>query len=154
MRMVREFEEKCERTGRRSLRKDTERYALERGLYLKLNYPCPTANTKEGEELPGEKVVVMMRIEEEESRIEEVRQQKWQGKLIEARWDDADVTGCFSWLCCWKTTATHTVAGVYELYTNSYSPLRFTNSARQRQATTQTSSVICAEKLLRASLIF
>ena len=98
------------------MKKDTERYALERGLYLKLNYPCPTANTEEGEELPGEKVGVMMRIKEEESRTEEVRQQKWQGKLIEARWDDADVTGCFSWLCRWKTAPTHTVAGVYELY--------------------------------------
>ena len=116
MRMVREFEEKCERTGRRSLKKDTERYASERGLYLKLSYPCPTANTEEGEELPGEKVGVMMRIKEEESRTEEVRQQKWQGKLIEARWDDADVIGCFSWLCRWKTAPTHTVAGVYELY--------------------------------------
>ena len=58
----------------------------------------------------------MMRIKEEESRTEEVRQQKWQGKLIEARWDDADVTGCFSWLCHWKAVPAHTVAGVYELY--------------------------------------
>ena len=98
--MVREFAEKCERPGRGSLKKDTERYASERGrLYLKLNYPCPTANTEEGEELPGEKVGIMMRINEEESRTEEERQQKWQGKLTEARWDDADVTACFSWLC-------------------------------------------------------
>jgi len=57
-----------------------------------------------------------MRIKGEESRIKEVCPQKWQGKLIETRWDDADVTGCFSWLCCWKTAATHTVAGVYKLY--------------------------------------
>ena len=85
MRMVRELEEKCERTGRRSLNKDTERYASERGLYLKLNYPYPTANTEEGEELPGEIVGVMMRIKEEQNRTEEVRQQKWQGKLTEAR---------------------------------------------------------------------
>ena len=98
------------------MKKDTERYASERGLYLKLSYRCPTANTEEGEELPGEKVGGMMRIKEEESRTEEVRQQKWQGKLIEARWDDSDVIGCFSWLCRWKTAPTHTVAGVYELY--------------------------------------
>ena len=52
MRMVREFEEKCERTGRRSLKKDIERSVSERGLYLKLTYTCPTANTEEGEELP------------------------------------------------------------------------------------------------------
>ena len=34
MYMERELEEKCETTGRRSLKKDAERYALERGLYL------------------------------------------------------------------------------------------------------------------------
>ena len=33
------------------MKKDTERYASERGLYLKLSYPCPTANTEEGEEV-------------------------------------------------------------------------------------------------------
>ena len=74
--LVREFEEKCERTGRRSLKKDTERYASERGLYLKLSYPCLTASTEDGQELPGEKVGAMMRIKEQESRTEEVRQQK------------------------------------------------------------------------------
>ena len=98
MHMVREFEEECERTGGRSLKKDAERYAFERGLHLKLSYPCPFANTEEGEKLHGKKVGAMMRIKEEESRTKEVRQQKWQGKLIEARWDDADVIGCFSWL--------------------------------------------------------
>ncbi|CAH3114311.1 unnamed protein product [Pocillopora meandrina] len=91
-------------------------YANEDPTMRMLSYRCPTANTEEGEELPGEKVGGMMRIKEEESRTEEVRQQKWQGKLIEARWDDSDVIGCFSWLCRWKTAPTHTVAGVYELY--------------------------------------
>ena len=122
------------------MKKDTERYASERGLYLKLSYLYPTANTEEGEELPGEKVGAMMRIKEEESRTEEVRQQKWQGKLIEARWDDADVIGCFY------------AAG--KLRPHSYSALRFTNSTRQRQATMQTSSAVCAEKMWRASLMF
>ena len=114
--MVREFEEKSERTRRRSLKKDTKRYAKERGLYLKLNYLCPTANHEEGEELPGGKVGVVMRIKEEESRTAEVRQQKWQGKLIKARWDDADVAGCFSLLCHWKTAPTHTMAGVLRMH--------------------------------------
>ena len=58
------------------MKKDAERCASERGPYLNLNYTCPTANTEEGEELPGEKVGVMIRIKEEESRTEEVRQQK------------------------------------------------------------------------------
>lgn len=114
--MVREFEEKCERTRRRSLKKDAERYASERGPHLKLRCPCSTTNTEEGEKLLGGKVGATMRIKEEESRTEEVSQQKWQGKLIETRWDDVDVIGCFSWLHRWKTAPTHTVAGVYELY--------------------------------------
>jgi len=59
----------------------------ERGLHLKLSYPCPFANTKEGETLHGKKVGAMMRIKEEESKTKEVRQQKWQGKLFEARWN-------------------------------------------------------------------
>ena len=80
----------------------------------------------------------MMRIKEEESRTEEVRQQKWQGKLIEARWDDADVIGCFSWLCRWKTAPTHTVAGVYELYqqllpTKIYQQYKTKTSNNRRQ---------------------
>jgi len=42
MRMVPEFEEKCERTERRSLKKDAKRYAYERGLHLKLiKLPVP-----------------------------------------------------------------------------------------------------------------
>ena len=57
-----------------------------------------------------------MRNKEEESRTDEVRQQEWQGKLIEARWDDEDPMACFSWLQRWKTAPTKTVAGVYELY--------------------------------------
>jgi len=36
--------------------------------------------------------------------------------LTEARWDGANVIGCFSWLRRWKSAPTHTVAGVYELY--------------------------------------
>jgi len=61
---VREFEENCERTGRRYLKKD----AFERGLHLKLGYPCPFANTEEGKKLHGKKVGATMRIKEEESR--------------------------------------------------------------------------------------
>lgn len=135
------------------MKKDTERYASERGMYLKLSYPFPTANTEEGEELPGEKVGVMMRIKEEESRTEEVRQQKWQGKLIEARWDDADVIGSFSWLCRWKTAPTHTVAGVYELY-QQLLPTKIYQQHKTKTSNNTDSSVVCAEKLWRASLMF
>ena len=49
--------------------------SLEDGTYAYGGRPA-TVNTEEGEDLPGEKVGVMMRIKEEESRTEEVRQQK------------------------------------------------------------------------------
>ena len=97
------------------MKKDAERYASERGPHLKLRCPCSTTNTEEGEKLLGGKVGATMRIKDEESRTEEVRQQKWQRKLIEAKWDDADVIGCFSWLRRWKLRP-RTAAGVYERY--------------------------------------
>ena len=97
------------------MKRDAERYALERGLYLKLSCLCPTPNTKEGEELLGEKVGAMMRTKEEESRTDEVRQQKWQGKLVEARlavsvgYNAGKLHLCAQWL-------------EFTNYINSYSP--------------------------------
>ena len=41
MGLVRQFEEKAERTGRRSLVKDAQKYAEELGMQLELRYPDP-----------------------------------------------------------------------------------------------------------------
>ena len=51
MSLVREFEEKCERAGRRSLVKDAKKFALEMDITLDLAYPDPKAlQTDSGEE--------------------------------------------------------------------------------------------------------
>ena len=46
-----------------------------------------------------------------------MREERWQGKLLNNRWEDDDLnTGCFDWLSRWKTTPSHTIADVHELY--------------------------------------
>ena len=48
---------------------------------------------------------------------EEMREERWQGKLLNNRWEDDDLnTGCFDWLSRWKTAPSHTIADVHELY--------------------------------------
>ena len=46
--LVRQFEEKAVRTGRRSLIKDAQNYASELDLELVLRHPDPVSRTKEG----------------------------------------------------------------------------------------------------------
>ena len=47
MELVRRFEEKAERTGRRSLVKDAHKYSEELGMKLELRYPDPSGTTAE-----------------------------------------------------------------------------------------------------------
>ncbi|PFX30127.1 Deleted in malignant brain tumors 1 protein [Stylophora pistillata] len=54
-----------------------------------------------------------------ESRIrEEVREQRWHGKLVTERERDEELSAerCFWWLSYWRTCPTHTIAGMFELY--------------------------------------
>ena len=53
-----------------------------------------------------------------EQRKAEVKEKKWQGKLLAARWkeDQLNQRGCFAWLNNWDTAPTHTIAGMLELY--------------------------------------
>ena len=46
-----------------------------------------------------------------------MRKERWQGKLLNNRWEDDDLnTGCFDWLSRWKTAPSHTIADVHDLY--------------------------------------
>ena len=46
-----------------------------------------------------------------------MREERWQGKLLNNRWEDDDLnTGCFDWLSRWKTAPSHTIADVHDLY--------------------------------------
>ena len=115
--LVRQFEEKAVRTGRRSLIKDAHNYASELDLDLVLRHPNPVGRTKEGEEIEKKKIGVWTKkalVKEHQERTEE---QKWQGKLTACRWLDEKLDrDCFAWLSQWKAAPSHTVAGIEELY--------------------------------------
>ena len=81
IKLVRQFEEKSVRTGRRSLIKDAQKYASELDLELVLRHPDPVGRTKEGENIEKKKIGVWIKkalVKEHQERTEE---QKWQGKL-------------------------------------------------------------------------
>ena len=56
MGLVRRFEEKAERTGRRSLVEDEQKYAKELGMKLELPFPDPSGTTVENEKIEGRKI--------------------------------------------------------------------------------------------------
>ena len=102
--MVREFEERAEEMGRRSMVKDAFRFAEELGIELNLEHP-QTVKTE-------------LRKCQVERLEEEVRNQRWQGSLLTTRLQDEKLSasGCFWWLTEWKSCPTHTIAGMFELY--------------------------------------
>ena len=117
MELMRQFEEKAERTGRRSLVKDAQKYAEELGMKLELRYPDPSGTTAENEKIEGHKIGVWTRKALQNKHCEGVREQRWQGKLHTARWEDKDLNGeSFEWMSDWKTAPTHTIVGISELH--------------------------------------
>ena len=90
---VREFEERAEEMGRRSMVKDAFRFAEEQ------------AKTE-------------LRKCQIERLEEEVGNQRWQGSLVTTKLQDEKLSasGCFWWLTEWKSCPTHTIAGMFELY--------------------------------------
>jgi len=101
--MVREFEERTEEMGQRSMVKEAFRFAEELGLDLDLEH--------------SGSVKTEVRKCQVEKLEEEVRNQQWQGSLVTARLQDEKLSaeGCFWWLIEWKTCPTHTIAGIFEL---------------------------------------
>ncbi|PFX32844.1 Retrovirus-related Pol polyprotein from type-1 retrotransposable element R2 [Stylophora pistillata] len=49
---------------------------------------------------------------------DEIRNQRWQGRLVTTRLEDESLSadGCFWWLTEWKNCPSHTIAGLVELY--------------------------------------
>ena len=56
MEPVRQFDEKCDRNGRRSIVKDTKKYAEEMGLELSLSLGAVVTTTESNEDISSEKV--------------------------------------------------------------------------------------------------
>lgn len=117
MTTVRDFEKKAERVGSQSLTKDAIKYAEELNMMLSLEYPEPKCRTRDGEEISGRKIGVWAKVAQQKKYFEEMREEKWQGKLFKNRWEDDDISSdCFGWMSGWRTAPSHTIAGVHELY--------------------------------------
>ena len=89
--LVRQFEEKAARTGRRSLIKDVESYAQQLGLGLELQYPQPVGVTETGNVLDRKKFNGWIKKVNQSRGCAEIESERWQGKLIAERWRDEDV---------------------------------------------------------------
>ncbi|XP_068749277.1 uncharacterized protein [Montipora capricornis] len=112
MRLVQRFEERAERTGRRSLVRDAQNYAEELGTKQELRYPDPPGTTAENEKIEGRKIGMWTK-----KHCEGVREQRWQVKTPYSTLEDKDLDDeSFEWMSDWKTAPTHTIAGKRELY--------------------------------------
>ena len=116
MELVRQFDEKCERNGRRSIVKDAKKYAEEMGLELSLSPGAVGTTTESNEDISSEKVGKVMQYSMNAKRMDTIKDQKWQGKLIQTRWIDTDLVDCFSCLYRWQLAPTNTLAGLFEQY--------------------------------------
>ena len=97
--------------------KDAQRYAEELGMKLELRYPDPSGTTTENEMIEGCKIGMWMKKALQNKHCQVVREQRWQGNLHTASWEDKDLEGeNFKWMSHWKTAPTHTIAGISELY--------------------------------------
>ena len=86
-------------------------------MKLELRYPDPSGTTAENEKIAGRKIGVWIKKALQNKHCEDVREQRWQGKLHRARWEDKDLDGeSFAWMSDWKTAPTHTIAGISELH--------------------------------------
>ncbi|PFX12794.1 hypothetical protein AWC38_SpisGene23186 [Stylophora pistillata] len=117
MKMVRDYEEHAESVGRQALTKEEAAYVREYGPQLQLEYSDPVCVTEEGEVIPGKKVKNLLKRHRESRIREDIREQRWHGKLVTERERDAEQSAerCFLWLSDWRICPTH-IAGMFKLY--------------------------------------
>ena len=118
MEMVREFEERAESLGHRSLVKDAAKFAEDLGVNLHLKHPDPVCAVNSREIIPSHRVKEVLKECVEEKLEREVRGLEWQGELLIDRKSDSQLckNGCFSWLSKWKSCPSYTIAGAFEIY--------------------------------------
>ena len=115
---VRKFEENAEKRGHQSLITDARRYAEELGLALELRVLDPVCHDSEGNEFGTKESKKALKSAIESRYQHAVKEEKWQGKLLNARNEDTKINkkACFAWLSEWEMCPSSTIAGVYELY--------------------------------------
>ena len=119
MRLVRAFEENAVHQGHQSLIKEARMFAEELGFTLDLNYPHPKCRDNTyGADVSRDKIKRHLKKAAMEQRKTEVKEKRWQGKFLAARWEEDQLNqrGCFAWLKNWDMVPTHTIAGMLELY--------------------------------------
>lgn len=72
MELVRQFDEKCETTGRRSIVKDAKNYAEEMGLVLSHSPGAVVTATVSNEDIPSEKVGKVMQNSMNAKRLDSI----------------------------------------------------------------------------------
>ena len=116
MRLVRAFEENAIHQGHQSLVKEAREFAEELGFTLDLRFQHPKCrDNADGADVPRDKIKRHLKKAAIEQRKTEVKEKKWQGKLLAARWGE-DQLGCFAWMKNWDTAPKHTIARMLELY--------------------------------------
>ena len=101
MRLVRAFEENAVHQGHQSLVKETRMLAEELGFTLDLSSPHPKCrDNTDGADVPRDKIKRHLKKAAMEQRKTEVKEKRWQGKLLARRWDEDQLNqrGCFAWL--------------------------------------------------------
>ncbi|XP_068675641.1 uncharacterized protein [Montipora foliosa] len=119
VKLVKNWHENLASKGRHSVLADAVKYAREFGLDLELTKPtatCQVAST--GDEISDNEVPDALKKAITSRLQQEVMDQKWQGKITAARWEDQDLSlkECYTWLKGWKAAPTHTIAGIEELH--------------------------------------
>lgn len=105
------------------------------GLELSLSPGAVVTTTDSNEDISSEKVGKVMQNSMNAKRIDTIKDQKWQGKLIQTRWIDTDLVDCFSCLYRWQLAPTNTIAGLFELY-QQLVPTKLYNQNKTRTDTT------------------
>ena len=99
MRLVRAFEENAIHQGHQSLVKEAREFAEELGFTLDLSFPHPKCrDNTDGADVPTDKIKRHLKKAAIEQRKTEVKEKKWQGKLLAARWEEDQLNqwGCFA----------------------------------------------------------
>ena len=106
MSLVRAFEENAAHQGHQLLVKEARKFAEELGITLDLSFPHPKCrDNTDGVDVPRDKIKSHLKKAALERRKTEVKEKRWQGKFLTARWEDDQLNqrGCFAWLKNWDT---------------------------------------------------
>ena len=72
------------------------------GLQLSLSPGAVVTTTESNEDISSEKVGKVMQYSMNAKRMDTIKDQKWQGQLLQTRWIDTVLLDCFSCLYRWQ----------------------------------------------------